>query len=53
MKVLLAEDSLTMRRLLVAQLQRWNYEVTAVEDGAHRLEHRPTRLDSFLGTTAN
>lgn len=33
MKVLLAEDSLTMRRLLASQLDRWNYEVTAVEDG--------------------
>lgn len=33
MKVLLAEDSLTMRRLLASQLQRWNYEITEVEDG--------------------
>lgn len=34
MKVLLAEDSLTMRRLLVSQLRRWDYEVTEAEDGA-------------------
>ena len=34
MKVLLAEDGLTMRRLLTAQLQSWNYDVTIAEDGA-------------------
>ena len=38
MKVLLAEDSLTMRRLLASQLQRWNYEITEVEDGAQAWE---------------
>ncbi|HIE97990.1 MAG TPA: hybrid sensor histidine kinase/response regulator [Planctomycetes bacterium] len=38
MKVLLAEDSLTMRRLLASQLQRWNYEITEVEDGAKAWE---------------
>ncbi|GAB5441238.1 MAG: hypothetical protein Fues2KO_15870 [Fuerstiella sp.] len=34
MKVLLAEDSLTMRRALASHLQKWNYEVTEVTDGA-------------------
>ena len=34
MKVLLEEDGLTMRRLLTAQLQSWNYDVTIAEDGA-------------------
>ncbi|MEJ7591425.1 MAG: response regulator [Planctomycetaceae bacterium] len=34
MKVLLAEDGLTMRRLLSAQLESWGYEVTIAEDGA-------------------
>ena len=34
MKVLLAEDSLTVRRLLAAQLERWNYEVVEAADGA-------------------
>ena len=38
MKVLLAEDSLTMRQLLVSQLGRWNYEITEVEDGAQAWE---------------
>ncbi|MEO2017307.1 MAG: response regulator [Fuerstiella sp.] len=38
MKVLLAEDSFTMRRLLSSQLQRWNYEITEVEDGAQAWE---------------
>ena len=38
MKVLLAEDSLTMRRLLASQLERWNYEITEVEDGAQAWE---------------
>ena len=34
MKVLLAEDGLTMRRLLSSQLESWGYEVTIAEDGA-------------------
>lgn len=34
MKVLLAEDSITMRQLLVTQLKGWNYDVTVTEDGA-------------------
>lgn len=34
MKVLLAEDSVTMRRLLASHLLRWNYEVTEAENGA-------------------
>ena len=38
MKILLAEDSLTMRRLLASQLERWNYEVTEVEDGQEAWE---------------
>lgn len=33
MKVLLAEDSLTMRRLLALQLKGWDFEVTEAEDG--------------------
>lgn len=33
MKVLLAEDSLTMRRLLASQLRGWNYDVTEAADG--------------------
>lgn len=33
MKVLLAEDSLVMRKLLMAQLQSWNYEVVEAGDG--------------------
>lgn len=34
MKVLLAEDNVMIRRLLVAQLCGWNYEVTEAQDGA-------------------
>ena len=34
MKVLLAEDGMTMRLLLSAQLESWGYEVTIAEDGA-------------------
>ena len=34
MKVLLAEDSMTLRRLLATQLKCWDYEVTEAEDGA-------------------
>jgi len=34
MKVLLAEDNLMIRRLLVSQLRGWNYEVTETADGA-------------------
>ena len=34
MKVLLAEDSLTMRRLLSSQLQRWEFDVVEAENGA-------------------
>jgi signal transduction histidine kinase len=33
MKVLVADDSLIMRRLLQASLQRWDYEVALAEDG--------------------
>jgi two-component system NtrC family sensor kinase len=38
MKVLLAEDSLTMRKLLAGQLKRWDYDVTEVENGAQAWE---------------
>ncbi|MEZ6131900.1 MAG: response regulator [Planctomycetaceae bacterium] len=38
MNVLLAEDSLTMRRLLASQLQGWNYGVTEANDGAEAWE---------------
>lgn len=38
MKVLLAEDSLTMRRLLASQLRGWNYEVTEAADGTEAWE---------------
>ncbi|MEZ6058828.1 MAG: response regulator [Planctomycetaceae bacterium] len=34
MKILLAEDSLTTRRLLAGQLQKWGFEVLESEDGA-------------------
>lgn len=34
MKVLLAEDSVTMRILLAGQLKRWEYDVTEAENGA-------------------
>lgn len=34
MKVLLAEDSLTMRRALASHLQKWQYEVIEAADGA-------------------
>jgi two-component system, NtrC family, sensor kinase len=34
MKVLVAEDSMVMRQLLVAQLNQWNYEVIEAGDGA-------------------
>ncbi len=33
MRVLIADDSLVMRRLLEASLQGWGYEVESVEDG--------------------
>jgi two-component system NtrC family sensor kinase len=38
MRVLIAEDSLTMRRLLRACLQKWHYEVVAAENGAQAWE---------------
>ena len=38
MKVLLAEDSMTMRKLLAAQVKRWKYDVTEVEDGKQAWE---------------
>lgn len=34
MQVLIADDSLVMRQLLRACLQKWDYDVVAVEDGA-------------------
>ncbi|NLX99484.1 MAG: hybrid sensor histidine kinase/response regulator [Rhodopirellula sp.] len=34
MQILVADDSLVMRRLLCACLQKWDYDVVAVEDGA-------------------
>ena len=34
MRVLVAEDSAMMRRLLVESLKKWQYEVVEVEDGA-------------------
>ncbi|MEQ9409542.1 MAG: response regulator [Fuerstiella sp.] len=53
MKVLLAEDSLTMRRLLASQLQRWDYDVTEAEDGAAAWEafqkcHYPLVLTDWM-----
>ncbi|PQO45374.1 sensor histidine kinase [Blastopirellula marina] len=38
MRVLVAEDGLMMRRILVDALVRWEYEVTEVEDGAQAWE---------------
>ncbi len=38
MKVLLAEDSLVMRKLLTAQLQSWNYDVIEAADGQQAWE---------------
>jgi CheY-like chemotaxis protein len=33
MKILIAEDDLTSRRILEAILAKWNYEVIATSDG--------------------
>ncbi len=38
MKVLIADDSLVMRRLLLMCLQSWKYEVVEAEDGAQAWE---------------
>ncbi|MCA9064503.1 MAG: hybrid sensor histidine kinase/response regulator [Planctomycetaceae bacterium] len=38
MKVLVAEDSLTMRVRLAAQLRKWNYDVVEAVDGAQAWE---------------
>ena len=38
MKVLVAEDSLLMRRVLAASLRRWDYEVVEAEDGTQAWE---------------
>ncbi len=38
MKILVAEDSLLMRRILVDSLQQWDYEVVEAENGAEAWE---------------
>jgi two-component system cell cycle response regulator len=38
MRVLIAEDDNTSRRLLASTLEKWNYEVEAVSDGAQAWE---------------
>ena len=38
MKILIAEDDATSRRMLTALLDKWGYEVIATCDGAHALE---------------
>ena len=38
MKVLVAEDSLLMRRVLAASLRQWDYEVVEAEDGTQAWE---------------
>lgn len=38
MKILIAEDDLTSRTILVAVVREWGYEPIAVEDGAQALE---------------
>jgi diguanylate cyclase (GGDEF)-like protein len=39
MKVLVADDSLVMRRLLESTLESWNYEVISVRDGGEAWAH--------------
>jgi CheY-like chemotaxis protein len=38
MRILVAEDQVVSRHILVASLRRWGYDVTAVEDGTHAWE---------------
>ena len=38
MRVLVAEDGMMMRRILVRALEGWKYEVTEVENGAQAWE---------------
>lgn len=47
MRILVAEDGLMMRRILVRALEGWNYDVTEVEDGAQawaEFEKEPFRM---------
>ena len=48
MKVLIAEDDATSRRMLSAILGKWNYEVTTVDSGEGVLDRLLASADAAL-----